>query len=246
MTEAGTAGHADGRVRSGTSRSFITGHVDPADEPPWAMQIVVRMERLAPSSRTRLCEAAGVAVVRLMDDPRSAPGGEWALSFERWLAGRIRKHCRRARGIAWERVLELPGVTAEVEGTQARVLVPSSVEDLPPAVAKLQLAGSEPEDPDAREAVPGSGTDVVVSLCPDPFLPLGKAAAAVGHAAQLAWARMDEGRLGQWRAAGFPVAVETPAPARWPTAVAESVLQVVDGGLTVVAPGTITAVARWT
>jgi len=226
--------------------SFITGYADPVGQPPWAMQIVLRMERSPAPRRTQLCEAAGVAVARLMDDPRSGPAGDWGLSFERWLAGRIRKHCRRARGIAWERVLTLPGVTAEVGGAEARALVPCSLAELPAAVAKLQLSGTEPEDPDVRETVADPGGSVVVSVCPDPFLPLGKAAAAVGHAAQLTLARMSERRLAAWRASGFSVAVESPATARWATVVAASRLQVVDGGLTVVAPGTTTAVARWT
>ena len=219
---------------------------DPAGESPWAMQLVARVERTAPPSRTAVCAAAAVAVVRLLDDERARPGGEWSASVTRWTDGAIRKHCRRARGVAWERVGALPGLTASVSGAEVRALVPTALDALPRDVARLQLTGSELDDPAAAPVVdPVPGGPLVVSVCPEPFLPLGKAAAACGHAAQLSALRMPPGRLDAWSAAGFPVVVEHPDVARWARLRSSAPVAVVDAGFTVVEPGTTTALARW-
>ncbi|WP_110004910.1 hypothetical protein [Geodermatophilus normandii] len=120
---------------------------DPPGEAPWAMQLVVRVERTAPPTRTAACSAAAVAVVRLLADERALPGGEWHPRVRRWTDGAIRKHCRRARGAAWARVGALPGVTVSSAGAEVRALVPSALDEIPRDVAKLQLSGSELDDP---------------------------------------------------------------------------------------------------
>ncbi|MGY1736924.1 hypothetical protein [Geodermatophilus sp. SYSU D00684] len=219
---------------------------DPPGEAPWAMQLVARVERVGPPARTAVCEAAATAVVRLLADDRAQPGGEWEPLVRRWTDGAIRKHCRRARGVAWERVGALPGVTAAVAGAEVRALVPGPTDAIPPEVARLQLTGSELDDPGARPAVdPEPGGPLVVSVCPEPFLPLGKAAAACGHAAQLSAMRMPGARFAAWAAAGFPVVVEHPDVARWTALRPRADVEVVDAGFTVVDPGTSTALARW-
>jgi hypothetical protein len=210
------------------------------------MQLVARVERTAPPTRTAVCTAAAVAVVRLLADDRALPGGEWHARVRRWTDGAIRKHCRRARGVAWERVVALPGVTVSVAGAEVRALVPTALDELPREVAVLQLSGRELDDPDACAAAdPAPGGAVVVSVAPEPFLPLGKAAAACGHAAQLTALRMPAVRRAAWSAAGFPVVVEHPDPARWARLRPVAGVAVVDAGFTVVAPGTTTALARW-
>ena len=221
-------------------------YADPEGEAPWAMQLVVRVERSAPPTRTAVCAAAAVAVVRLLADDRALPGGEWHPRVRRWTDGAIRKHCRRARGVAWERVEALPGVTVSSPGARVRALVPTALDELPREVDRLQLTGSELDDPDVLRTVDRvPGGPLVVSVCPEPFLPLGKAAAACGHAAQLAALRMPARRLAAWSAAGFPVVVEHPDVARWTRLRPQAPVEIVDAGFTVVEPGTTTALARW-
>jgi hypothetical protein len=220
-------------------------HIDP-EEAPWAMQLIAHIDRSAPPTRTAVCEAAATAVVRLLADDRARPGGEWFPQIRRWTDGRIRKHCRRARGLAWARVQTLPGVTAQIGAAQVRALLPTSTEQIPREVAKLQLSGSELDDPYPRRAVdPQPGGPVVVSICPRPFLPLGKAAAAAGHAAQVTAMRIPAQRLAAWASAGFPVIVEYPDVARWARLRAQAPVEILDAGLTTVPPGTCTALARW-
>ena len=58
----------------------MTDGPDRREEPseaPWAMQVVLRLERADVPTRTQLCEAAAAAVVTLIADPRSQPGGPW-------------------------------------------------------------------------------------------------------------------------------------------------------------------------
>ena len=188
------------------------GHADPDGEAPWAMQLVIRIDKAAPPTRTAVCEAAATAVVRLLTDPEAAH--EWAPAIERWTDGRIRKHARRAsRPAAWAKVADLPGVTVEHDGAQVRAFVPSATDAIPADIAKLQLSGTEPDGPGpshpAVDPVPAGV--VVVTLNPIAEMPLGKAAAAAGHAAQLAFSEMPAdrpGRLGGERLPGGRRAAE--------------------------------------
>jgi peptidyl-tRNA hydrolase len=224
----------------------ITGYEDPAGEAPWVMQCVVRVGRSSPPSHSAVCEATAMVVVRLLADSRCQPGCDWAPAVERWLAGRIRKHVRRARGAAWERVQALPGVTVTHAGAEVRAFVPGSTVQIPRDLARLQMQGLELDDPDLETSVePVRGGPVVVSITPDPPLPTGKAAAAAGHAAQIAWRRMPADRLAAWEAAGFVVVVEHPPVERWRELLPVVPVQIVDAGFTTVRAGVTTALARW-
>lgn len=223
----------------------ISGHMDPEGEAPWAMQLVAHIEKTAPPTRSAVCEAAALAVVSLCTNVRGRPGGEWEPQLRRWLAGRIRKHCRRARGASWQRIQELPGITVSRAGAEVRAFVPGPLDAIAPEIARLQLSGSELDDPEAvAVADPLPGT-VVISLSPEPWLGLGKAAAAAGHAAQLSVMQMDPARFLRWDSAGYPVTIEHPNISRWKALLETADVVINDAGLTEVAPGTVTAVARW-
>ena len=56
---------------------------------------------------------------------------------------------------------------------------------------------------------------------------------------------MPADRRAAWETNGFPVVVEQPGSDDWAGLVDDAQVRVVDAGLTVVAPGTTTAVARW-
>jgi peptidyl-tRNA hydrolase len=212
----------------------VNGREDPADQPPWAMQLAVRVEKGDPPSHLVVCASVAMAAVALLTDPRSAPGGAWHEAVAGWEDRRIRKVVRRARGARWEALAALPGVTVDHEGAPARAFVPAPVTEVPPEVARLQVGGTDlPRDEEPKP--PPAPPYALVALNPDVTMTTGKAAAQSGHAAHLLLRS-----LGAWP--GLRVHVEEPDD--WARAVAEAAVVVRDGGFTEVAPGTMTAVAR--
>jgi peptidyl-tRNA hydrolase len=212
----------------------VNGHEDPADQPPWAMQLVLRVEKGEPPAHLAVCESAAMAAVTLLGDPRSEPGGEWHEAVAAWEDRRIRKVVRRARGIRWEALGELPGVLVDHEGAPARAFVPGPVTEVPAAISRLQVGGTDLERDDEPKPPPAPPY-ALVELNPGVTMTTGKAAAQCGHAAHLLFRAK-----GAWP--GLRVRVVEPAD--WRRAVAEADVVVRDGGFTEVAPGTMTAVAR--
>jgi peptidyl-tRNA hydrolase len=212
----------------------VNGHEDPADQPPWAMQLVLRVEKGEPPAHLAVCESAAMAAVTLLSDPRSQPDGEWHEAVAAWEDRRIRKVVRRARGIRWEALGDLPGVLVDHEGAPARAFVPGPVTEVPAAIARLQVGGTDlPRDDEPKP--PPAPPYALVTLNPGVTMTTGKAAAQCGHAAHL---------LLRAKGAWPGLRVRVVEPAGWGRAVAEADVVVRDGGFTEVAPGTMTAVAR--
>lgn len=212
---------------------------------PWAMQLALRDDRPQRPAHLAVCEAAAGAVVLLLTDHRSTdPDGEWRPPVQRWTSGPIRKVVRRGRGVRFAAVEELPGVQVERRGACVRAFVPGPTDLVPPALAKLQVGGTDqPEHGEPAPAVPGGLSIALTPLSP---MTTGKSAAQSGHAAQLALQTMDPAAGRAWRDAGWAVRVLTPDPADWARLERLAPVAVHDGGFTEVLPGTRTALAWWT
>ncbi|MDU0348597.1 peptidyl-tRNA hydrolase [Actinomyces sp. MRS3W] len=182
------------------------------------MQIAVHYDKVHPPRRIDVAEATARAVVALLAAPQAAPGGPWHDAVEYWKDGRIRKLVRRARGLRWEEIQELPGVTVSQAGpagwgtAEARAIVPGPVRPLPPALAKTQVEGTHfphgdelppapaviaaavAKDPEAAGEIELTSDSisrdalVTVEVTPLEEMTSGKLCAQVAHAAQLAWA----------------------------------------------------------
>ncbi|MFI0450702.1 hypothetical protein [Actinomadura sp. 6N118] len=214
---------------------------DPRDDPPWAMQLVVRAEKLDPPSHEAVCEAAATAVVELLTDPRAAdPEGEWHEAVREWEARRIRKVARRARGVRWPEVQSLPGVTVDVNGAEVRAFVPSPVAEVPPQIAKLQVAGLDLA-PDEDPKPPPEPPYAAIALNPDITITTGKAAAQCGHAAQLMLRQAGQPDIEAWLSGDARIHLTRDVP--WRECVRHATVAVRDGGFTEVPPGTMTAIA---
>ncbi|HST67756.1 MAG TPA: peptidyl-tRNA hydrolase, partial [Mycobacteriales bacterium] len=167
--------------------------------------------------------------------------GEWAAAVRAWTDARIRKVVRRARGAEWRRAEALDGITVTRGSAEVRVFPPVPLDGWPRDLARLQVSGTDLDDPDP----PGPPPDGVPVLWLNPAVELtaGKAMAQIGHAAQLGLAALDPGPAEAWRAAGFPLAVRVATEADWPALLDGELPVVQDAGFTEVAPGTCTAVA---
>ena len=177
----------------------------------------------------------------LLGDERAVGDGEWAEAVRDWEDARIRKVVRRARGAEWRRAEALPGITVTGKSAEVRVFPPVPLDGWPKELAKLQVSGTELDDPEPPVAAdPGRP---VLWLNPELEMSAGKAMAQAGHGAQLAWwALSDEARTAR-REAGFPLAVRTADRAEWHRLTHSGLPLVRDAGFTEIAPGSCTVVA---
>jgi peptidyl-tRNA hydrolase len=208
----------------------------------YALPLVIRVERADPPTRTDALEGAAQAVLRYLTDPRvSDPAGEWAAATQAWEDARIRKVVRRARGAAWERAAAMDGITVTRRSASVRVFPPVPVDDWPPALARLQVSGTDFDDPEP----PGELGPATPVLWLNPGLPMttGKAMAQAGHAAQLAWWALPSPARTAWLEDDFALAVRAASLDQWPELLASGLPVVTDGGFTEVAPGSATVVA---
>ncbi|MEU6143816.1 peptidyl-tRNA hydrolase [Streptomyces sp. NPDC047081] len=225
-----------------TSDSPFRSEPTARDEAPqFVLPLVVRIEKADPPARTDALETAARAVLVMLSDERSVGDGEWAQVMRDWQDARIRKVVRRARGAEWRRAEGLPGITVTGKAAEVRVFPPVPLDGWPKDLARLQVSGTDLDDPEPPvEAAPGVP---VLWLNPELDMSAGKAMAQAGHGAQLAWWELsDEDRV-SWRDAGFPLAVRNADPERWPELTTSGLPLVRDAGFTEIAPGSCTVVA---
>lgn len=208
--------------------------------PQYVLPLVVRLERTDPPTRTDALETSARAVLTLLHDSRVADG-EWTERVHAWEDARIRKVVRRARGGEWRKAGELPGITVTGESAEVRVFPPVPLDGWPKELAKLQVSGTDLDDPEPPSA-PEPGLPVLW-LNPELEMSAGKTMAQTGHAAQLAWWRLDETQRKEWAESGFALAVRTADPARWAELTDGRLPVVRDAGFTEIAPGSCTVVA---
>ncbi len=205
------------------------------------LPLVVRIERGAPPSRTDALETAARSVLTLLSDERALGDGEWADAVRGWEDARIRKVVRRARGAEWRRAEALPGITVHGKSAEVRVFPPVPLDGWPKELAKLQVSGTELDDPEPP--VDTGPAQAVLWLNPELGMSAGKAMAQAGHGAQLAWWALSGAERTAWREAGFPLAVRTAGPVVWAELTGSELPVVRDAGFTEIAPGSCTVVA---
>ncbi|MDQ8703651.1 aminoacyl-tRNA hydrolase [Streptomyces sp. LHD-70] len=214
---------------------------DPDEAPQFVLPLVVRIEKAAPPPRTDALETAARAVLTLLADERALGEGPWAQAVRDWQDARIRKVVRRARGAEWRRAQALPGITVSGKATEVRVYPPVPLDGWPKDLARLQVSGTDLDDPEPPSAP--DRAEPVLWLSPDLDMSAGKAMAQAGHGAQLAWWELSDAQREEWRDANFPLTVRTAGPADWPTLTTSGLPVVRDAGFTEIAPGSCTVVA---
>ncbi|MGW7415460.1 peptidyl-tRNA hydrolase [Streptomyces sp. NPDC054863] len=212
----------------------------PRDEAPqYVLPLVVHIEKADPPARTDALETAARAVLVILSDERSQgegeDEGEWARAMRDWQDARIRKVVRRARGAEWRKASALPGITVTGKSAEVRVFPPIPLDGWPKELAKLQVSGTDLDDPRGPDA-PDPGV-LVLWMNPHLDMSAGKSMAQAGHGAQLAWWDMGEADRAAWRDAGFPLSVRTASEARWQELTTSGLPVVRDAGFTEIAPG---------
>ncbi|MFG2429338.1 peptidyl-tRNA hydrolase [Streptomyces sp. NPDC048590] len=226
---------------------FRTEPTSRDEAPQYVLPLVVHLEKTDPPSRNDALVTAARAVLTMLSDPRalgdeeSGTEGEWAAAVRAWQDARIRKVVRRARGAEWRKASTLPGITVTGSHAEVRVFPPVPLDGWPKELAKLQVSGTDLDDPEPVAAPDPAGP--VLWMNPGVTMSAGKAMAQAGHGAQLAWWELSETERKAWREAGFPLSVATPDAARWAELSASGLPVVRDAGFTEVAPGSCTVVA---
>ncbi|MDO5512825.1 aminoacyl-tRNA hydrolase [Corynebacterium sp.] len=229
-------------LRARVSEDRHARHEDPArPETVQAMQIALHVPKQWPPRRSDLLEAAARAVVAVCLAPQVATDPHWRAGVEGWYDHLIRKVARRARNKAWEDVQDVPGITVDVRGAQARAFVPTAVSEVPALVRKLQIQCTELpwHDPD-----PVDPTRPQIFIDADLGMSTGKAAAQVGHASMLLAAHLELEQLRDWAATGFDLSVREVPHAEFIAHLdTPGVVVVRDAGFTEVHPDALTALA---
>jgi peptidyl-tRNA hydrolase len=220
---------------------FGSERTDRDEAPQYVLPLVVRIEKTAPPARTDALRTAARAVLVMLSDERSTNKNEWARAMRDWQDARIRKVVRRARGAEWRKASGLPGITVTGGSAEVRVFPPVPLDGWPKELAKLQVSGTDLDDPGPPPA-PAPG-EPVLWLNPELDMSAGKAMAQAGHGAQLAWWELSETDRKAWREAGFPLFVAAAEPGRWRELTASGLPVVRDAGFTEIAPGSCTVVA---
>ena len=132
----------------------------------------------------------------------------------------------------------MPGLTVRNGSAEVRVFPPIPVDEWPRDLARLQVGGTELDDP--TPAPVKAGTPLVL-LSPDLELTAGKAMAQAAHAAQLGWRASGLADRAAWAGQDFDLAVRTATPAAWRRALSGWRPVVHDAGFTEVAPDSQTA-----
>ncbi|WP_371655278.1 MULTISPECIES: aminoacyl-tRNA hydrolase [unclassified Streptomyces] len=211
------------------------------EAPQYVLPMVVRIEKTEPPARTDALETAARAVLVMLSDERSLGDGEWAQAMRDWQDARIRKVVRRARGAEWRKASALPGITVTGKSAEVRVFPPVPLDGWPKELAKLQVSGTDLDDP----AGPGDPDPLapVLWLNPELDMSAGKAMAQAGHGAQLAWWELSEAERTAWRETDFKLSVRVAPREEWAALTAGGLPVVRDAGFTEIAPGSCTVVA---
>jgi peptidyl-tRNA hydrolase len=207
----------------------------------FVLTLVLQVEKAERPGQTDALETGARAVLAILADERSVGEGEWADAMRGWQDARIRKVVRRARGAEWRRAAALPGITVTGGTAVVRVFPPVLLDEVPNDLAKLQVAGTDLEDPEELPAV----ADGVPVLWVNPGLTMstGKTMAQVGHGVHLAWFELSDADRRSWEEDGFRLAVRTATPARWKELMASGLPVVQDAGFTEIDPGSYTVIA---
>lgn len=224
------------------TRQAPTGHVQ---------IIVILVNKEDPAAHIDAIHAAARASVNAYAEGRPS-GSTQEDSWTRWLAGPFTKSVRRADAKTFAKLQqEFDPAHAQVGKARALAFKPTPYEELPKALARLQVSGTVL--PEKQTDAPGTRpvNFPAITLHHEPVLVVndslrlstGKACAQGAHALMAFYLALGTENARNWHAEGLPSTVVLAEAALF-----EELAQVVpehwrikDNGLTEVTPGTMTA-----
>ena len=152
------------RVRRPAARRLGRGAGVTAHElTSWVLPLVVRIERDAPPTRTDALEAAARRGAAHADHRRAGVGRRGRAPGT---AAASARSCAGPAGAEWRRAAGAAGLDGRARGSaEVRVYPPIPVDGWPPELARLQVGGTELDDPSRRRA-PTRGVPLIL-LSPD-------------------------------------------------------------------------------
>ena len=203
------------------------------EDDPMAMTFVVNTERVesgaAVASEQDVLKAVATTVASVM----TSPVPETHAAVEAWCRGRIRKLVKRARANAWQRLYDNADLVAHSMWGEANVLGfrPRPLSQMSAELRKLQVQGLQFER--AKVDTAPTGPHLQIQLADSLGMSTGKAAAQVGHAAQLFLMRAPLQQVTTWlRTSAVQICYVSEVAAEY---------EIRDAGFTEVAAGSLTA-----
>lgn len=173
--------------------------------------------------------ASVLAYVNTGDDP----------AWGQWLTSRFAKSVRRAK--AGQFAALAPGAAAVVQIGEAKAaaFIPSTYEDLDPALSKLQVSGTDFDRSEQWRKAPEEGWPWLL-VNEGLGMTTGKTAAQTAHALFVWFLQTDENTRSRWAAEGFPFTVEGVSGDDFVKSAKNARVTINDAGFTEIEPGSAT------
>lgn len=153
------------------------------DTPNLVQPIVLLVDKTNPAGHVDAITAAAIASVCAYRNALDA--GTDAAAWKTWLSGRFTKSVRRADAKTFWKLAVDPELTANgaarIGLAKAIAYAPTTYEDLPKKLSRLQVSGTDLPELPASAARPRRG-DPIILLNGDLGMSTGKAAAQAAHA----------------------------------------------------------------
>lgn len=154
-------------------------------KPALVQPIVLLLDKANPAGHRDSILAAAIASTKAYAcaaEPVDEQNGAWA----HWLSGRFTKSVRRADRKSFTKLaadkLNPPASLVSVGQAQAMAYTPTSYEEMPKAILRLQVSATDLPDTPATEPHPQRSGDPIIVLNGDLGMSTGKAAAQAAHA----------------------------------------------------------------
>ena len=206
--------------------------------------IVLLVDKADPAAHTDAIRAAATASVAAYAG--ALADGDDLTAWENWLSGPFTKSVRRADPTTFAKLIATEDgelLHAVIGKAKAFALTPAAYEDLPKAISRLQVSGTELPDRDSDFKKSTARPAPTLVMNGGLGMSTGKAAAQAAHALFAWFLTLDAEQRYQWLTTGCMFALHMASSEEFSAAAAgvPDELLIEDAGRTEIEPGTATA-----